>query len=122
LEADPFLQAETQAEARSNALSAFIWIVLVGFVAGIVARFLLPGSNNPHGFTLTAVLGIVGAFVATWTGQIIGWYRPDQDAGLVGATVGATIVLVIWHRLAVQRVVSAPDLFAHQLAATATLT
>jgi uncharacterized membrane protein YeaQ/YmgE (transglycosylase-associated protein family) len=89
-------------------VSAFIWILVIGLIAGIIARFLLPGPNNPHGFILTAALGIAGAFVATWIGQSIGWYRPDQGAGFVGATVGAIVVLVIWHRLAVQRVVSDP--------------
>jgi uncharacterized membrane protein YeaQ/YmgE (transglycosylase-associated protein family) len=89
-------------------MSGFVWIVLVGLIAGIVARFLLPGPNNPQGFILTAALGIAGAFVATWIGQGIGWYRPDQGAGFLGATVGALIVLVIWHRLAVNRVVGDP--------------
>jgi uncharacterized membrane protein YeaQ/YmgE (transglycosylase-associated protein family) len=74
----------------------------------MVARFLLPGPNNPNGFVLTAALGIGGAFVATWIGQSIGWYRHDQGAGLIGATLGAIVVLVIWHRLAVQRVVRDP--------------
>jgi uncharacterized membrane protein YeaQ/YmgE (transglycosylase-associated protein family) len=95
-------------DVRRHTLSAFIWIVLIGLIAGIIARFLLPGPNNPQGFILTATLGIVGSFVATWIGQSIGWYRPDQGAGFVGATIGAIIVLVIWHRLAVQHVVSDP--------------
>jgi uncharacterized membrane protein YeaQ/YmgE (transglycosylase-associated protein family) len=89
-------------------VSAFIWIVLIGLIAGVIARFLLPGPNNPHGFVLTSVLGIAGAFVSTWIGQSIGWYRSDQGAGLIAATLGAIIVLVIWHRLAVQRVISDP--------------
>lgn len=75
-----------------------LWIVLIGFVAGIIARLLAPGPNNPSGFILTVVLGIAGAFLATWIGQAIGWYRPDQGAGFIGATVGAVIVLFIWHR------------------------
>jgi len=83
-------------------------MVLIGLIAGIIARFLLPGPNNPNGFVVTAALGIAGAFVSTWIGQTIGWYRPDQGAGLVGATIGAIIVLLIWHRLAVQRIVSDP--------------
>jgi uncharacterized membrane protein YeaQ/YmgE (transglycosylase-associated protein family) len=95
-------------DARSNVVSAFVWIVVIGLIAGIIARFLLPGPNNPHGFVVTAALGIAGAFVSTWIGQSIGWYRPDQGAGLVGATVGAIIVLVIWHRLVVQRLVGDP--------------
>ena len=76
-----------------------IWIILIGFIAGLIARFLSPGANNPAGFILTTVLGIAGAFVATWLGQLIGWYRPDQGAGLIAATVGALIVLFVWNRL-----------------------
>ena len=78
-----------------------LWILLIGLVAGIIARLLAPGPNNPSGFILTAVLGIAGAFLATWIGQAIGWYRPDQGAGFIGATVGAVIVLFIWHRFVV---------------------
>jgi len=89
-------------------LTGFVWIVLVGLIAGIIARFLLPGPNNPNGFILTAVLGIAGAFLATWIGQSIGWYRPDQGAGLIGATVGSLLVLFVWHRLVVRRVVNDP--------------
>ena len=80
-------------------MTGFIWIAIIGLIAGVIARFLLPGANNPNGFALTAVLGIVGAFLATWIGQSIGWYRLDQGAGLIGATVGALIVLFIWHHL-----------------------
>jgi uncharacterized membrane protein YeaQ/YmgE (transglycosylase-associated protein family) len=76
-----------------------LWIILIGFIAGIVARFLAPGPNNPQGFILTTVLGIIGAFVATYLGQAIGWYRVDQGAGIIGAIVGALLVLFIWHRL-----------------------
>jgi|SRR5689334_2771807 uncharacterized membrane protein YeaQ/YmgE (transglycosylase-associated protein family) len=87
-----------------------LWIVLVGLIAGLIARFLLPGPNNPHGFLLTAALGIAGAFAATWVGQSIGWYRHDQGAGFLAATVGALVVLFIWHRLVVQRVVNDPGI------------
>ena len=89
-------------------MSGFIWIVVVGFVAGIVARILSPGPNNPAGFILTTVLGIAGAFLATFVGQAIGWYRPDQGAGFIAATIGALVVLFIWNRLVVHRVVSDP--------------
>ena len=68
-------------------------IILIGFIAGLIARWLAPGPNNPSGFILTVVLGIVGAFVATFIGQTIGWYRLDEGAGLIGATVGAVVVL-----------------------------
>jgi uncharacterized membrane protein YeaQ/YmgE (transglycosylase-associated protein family) len=80
-----------------------LWIILIGFIAGIIARFLAPGPNNPAGFALTTVLGIAGAFLATFIGQAIGWYRLDQGAGLIGATIGALIVLFIWHQVVARR-------------------
>jgi uncharacterized membrane protein YeaQ/YmgE (transglycosylase-associated protein family) len=76
-----------------------IWIIVIGFVAGIIARLISPGANDPKGFILTTVLGIVGAFVATFLGQAVGWYRADQGAGFIGAIVGALVVLFIWNRL-----------------------
>jgi uncharacterized membrane protein YeaQ/YmgE (transglycosylase-associated protein family) len=80
---------------------SIIWTIIIGFVAGIVAKFLHPGSSNePSGFILTAALGIVGAFVATYLGQAIGWYRAGEGAGFVGAVVGAIIVLAVWGFLA----------------------
>lgn len=85
-----------------------LWIILIGFMAGIIARFVSRGPNNPSGFILTTVLGIAGAFLATWIGQLIGWYRPDQGAGFIGAAVGAVIVLFIWNRLVAARVISDP--------------
>ncbi len=73
-----------------------LWTIIIGFVAGVVAKFLMPGDNEPTGFVLTAILGIVGAFVATFLGQALGWYQPGQGAGLIGAVVGAIIVLLIY--------------------------
>jgi uncharacterized membrane protein YeaQ/YmgE (transglycosylase-associated protein family) len=84
-----------------------VWVIVVGFVAGIVARLLAPGPNNPAGFILTTLLGIAGAFIATFIGQAVGWYRPDQGAGLIGAIVGALVVLFTWHRLVSTRTI--PD-------------
>jgi uncharacterized membrane protein YeaQ/YmgE (transglycosylase-associated protein family) len=80
-------------------MSGIIWIIVVGFVAGIIARILSPGPNNPSGFILTTVLGILGAFLATWVGQTIGHYSADQGAGFITATIGALVVLFIWNRL-----------------------
>jgi uncharacterized membrane protein YeaQ/YmgE (transglycosylase-associated protein family) len=85
-----------------------LWTILIGFLAGLIARVLAPGPNNPPGFILTTVLGIAGAFLATFIGQSIGWYRLDQGAGLIGAAVGAVIVLFIWHRLVVNRAIPDP--------------
>ena len=74
-----------------------IWTIVVGFVAGVIAKFLMPGNNEPSGFILTTILGIVGAFVATYLGQALGWYRANDGAGLIGAVVGAIIVLFVYH-------------------------
>jgi uncharacterized membrane protein YeaQ/YmgE (transglycosylase-associated protein family) len=75
---------------------SILWIILIGFLAGILAKLIHPGPNEPSGFILTTLLGIAGAFVATYLGQAIGWYRADQGAGLIGATVGAVVVLFVW--------------------------
>ena len=89
-------------------MGGIIWIIIVGFVAGIIARLLSPGPNNPTGFILTTVLGIVGAFLATLVGQAIGHYGPNQGAGFITATIGALVVLLIWNRLVASRVISDP--------------
>ena len=80
-----------------------IWTIIIGFVAGVIAKFIMPGDNEPSGFILTTILGIVGAFVATYLGQALGWYRPGEGAGLVGAIVGAIIVLLIYGFVAGRR-------------------
>lgn len=80
-----------------------LWIIVIGLVAGIVARLLSAGPNKPAGFLLTTALGIAGAFLATFIGQAVGWYRADQGAGFIGAIVGAVIVLFIWNRIAASR-------------------
>jgi uncharacterized membrane protein YeaQ/YmgE (transglycosylase-associated protein family) len=73
-----------------------LWTIIIGFVAGVIAKFIMPGDNEPAGFVLTAILGIVGAFVATFLGQALGWYQPGEGAGLIGAVVGAIIVLFVY--------------------------
>jgi len=73
-----------------------IWTIIIGFIAGVVAKFLVPGPNEPSGFILTTILGIVGAFVASYLGQALGWYSAGEGAGLIGAIVGAVILLLIW--------------------------
>ena len=80
-----------------------IWTIIIGFVAGVVAKFLMPGPNEPSGFILTTILGIVGAFVASYLGQAIGWYQPGQGAGFIGAIVGAVIVLAVWGMISKNR-------------------
>ena len=73
-----------------------LWTIIIGFVAGIIAKFLYPGPNEPQGFILTAILGIVGAFAATFIGQALGWYQAHEGAGLIGAVVGAVLVLFLY--------------------------
>ena len=80
-----------------------IWTIIIGFVAGVIAKFIMSGDNEPSGFILTTSLGIVGAFVATYLGHALGWYRPGEGAGLVGAIVGAIIVLLIYGFVAGRR-------------------
>lgn len=80
-----------------------IWTIIIGFLAGVVAKFIMPGKNEPSGFILTTILGIVGAFVATYLGQAIGWYNAGEGAGFIGAVVGAIIVLAIYGMIAGRR-------------------
>jgi uncharacterized membrane protein YeaQ/YmgE (transglycosylase-associated protein family) len=82
---------------------SILWTIVIGFVAGVVAKLITPGENEPQGFILTTLLGIVGAFVATFLGQALGWYSAGQGAGFIGATVGAVIVLLIWGNIAARR-------------------
>jgi uncharacterized membrane protein YeaQ/YmgE (transglycosylase-associated protein family) len=73
----------------------FIWTLIIGLVAGIVAKLLMPG-RDPGGFIITMLLGVAGAFVATWLGQAVGWYQAGEGAGFIGAVVGAVILLIIY--------------------------
>ena len=68
-----------------------------GFIVGVIAKFVMPGNKyEPKGFILPTILGIVGAFVATYLGQAIGWYKPGESAGFIGGVVGAIILLVVY--------------------------
>jgi uncharacterized membrane protein YeaQ/YmgE (transglycosylase-associated protein family) len=82
---------------------SIIWTIIIGFIAGVIAKFIMPGRNEPSGFILTTILGIVGAVVASYLGQALGWYAPGEGAGLIGAVVGAIIVLFIWGLISRQR-------------------
>lgn len=83
-----------------------LWIIIIGFVAGLVAKFIMPGPNEPSGFIMTTILGIIGAFVATFLGQAIGWYGPNDGAGFIGAVIGAIVILAIWGFIAGRRATS----------------
>lgn len=76
--------------------------LIIGLFAGLIAKFLMPG-RDPKGFFVTIVLGIGGAFLATWLGQQLGWYAPGETAGFLGAVVGSIIILVIYRVIACRR-------------------
>jgi uncharacterized membrane protein YeaQ/YmgE (transglycosylase-associated protein family) len=76
----------------------FIWTLIIGLVAGAVAKLLMPG-RDPGGFIITMLLGVAGAFLATWLGQAVGWYHAGDRAGFIGAVVGAVIILVIYRMI-----------------------
>lgn len=80
---------------------SFIGAIIIGLLAGVVAKLIMPG-RDPGGFIVTVPLGIAGALVATYLGQAIGWYGPNQEAGFIGAVVGAIIIL-IGYRMFVRR-------------------
>ena len=73
-----------------------LWTIIIGFVAGVIAKLIHSGPNEPTGFILTTLLGIAGALVATYLGQAISWYRVGEEAGFIGSVVGAVIVLLVW--------------------------
>jgi uncharacterized membrane protein YeaQ/YmgE (transglycosylase-associated protein family) len=79
-----------------------LWTILIGFVIGIVAKFLMPG-RDPGGFIITVLLGIVGSFVASYLGQTMGWYQAGQPAGFIAAVIGAMLVLFVYRLVAGKR-------------------
>lgn len=74
-----------------------IWAIIVGAIAGFIARWISPSPNNPQGFILTTALGIVGSVVGTFLGRALHLYRPEQSAGIIASIIGAVIVLWAWH-------------------------
>jgi uncharacterized membrane protein YeaQ/YmgE (transglycosylase-associated protein family) len=88
---------------------SILWIIIIGFLVGVIARFVLPVPNKSTGFILTTMLGIVGAFLSTFIGQAVGLYRPNQGAGLIGSIAGALIVLFVWNRFVAHHVLRDPD-------------
>lgn len=77
-------------------IGGIIWTIIVGAIVGFVAKWIMPGRNEPSGFILTTILGIAGMFVGTWIGQAIGWYGPNDGARFIGGVVGALILLAIY--------------------------
>ena len=76
---------------------SILWTIIIGFVAGVIAKFIMPGNRyEPSGFIMTTILGIVGAVLATFIGQAVGWYGPNEGARFIGSIVGACVVLAIY--------------------------
>jgi uncharacterized membrane protein YeaQ/YmgE (transglycosylase-associated protein family) len=85
-------------------MGVLLWVIVIGFVAGVIARLVMPGPNTPKGFVVTTIIGVAGALLATVVGDLVGLYRPGQGAGLIGATIGALVILFIWNRLVAAQV------------------
>ncbi len=77
-------------------MRGIIGTIVIGFVVGLIAKFLAPFKNEPSGLIMTTIVGIVGAFVATYIGQMLGWYQAGQGAGFIASVVGAFIVLAVY--------------------------
>lgn len=73
-----------------------LWTLIIGFIAGVIAKFIMTGTSGASDWLWTTILGVIGAFVASYLGQALGWYQPGEGAGLIGAVVGAVIVLFVW--------------------------
>jgi uncharacterized membrane protein YeaQ/YmgE (transglycosylase-associated protein family) len=82
-----------------------LWTIIIGFIVGLIAKMLMPG-RDPGGFIITTLLGIAGAFVASYLGRAMNWYAPGQPAGLIASVIGAILLLVIY------RVIRRPRLAA----------
>lgn len=77
---------------------AVLGAIIIGFLAGLIAK-ILAGGGEPKGFILTTVLGIVGGVLGTWLGQVVGLYGPGDNAGFLGAIIGAIVILLIWRQV-----------------------
>ncbi len=80
-----------------------IWVIVIGLVVGIIAKFILPG-DNPGGFIATVLIGIIGSFLGTYLGRAIGHYGPDQSAGFLMSLLGALVLLAIYHLFTRQKI------------------
>lgn len=74
--------------------SSWLWIILLGFVVGVLARLIKPGRQN-IGIILTVLLGIAGALFAGWVGRMAGWYAEGEPVGFVASLIGAIVLLFI---------------------------
>jgi len=75
---------------------SIMWTAVLGLAAGVIARLITPGRKGPFGFMLTSLLGVIGAFAASYLGQEAGWYQAEDSTGLIAAVFGAVTLLLIW--------------------------
>ncbi len=85
-------------EKESGIVLHIIWVIIIGAVVGLIAKFLVPG-RDPGGFIVTPLIGIAGAVVATYLGQFLHIYEPGQNAGFIGAVVGAVVILLVYRAI-----------------------
>lgn len=78
---------------------SLLWVLIVGLAVGAIAKLLVPG-RDPGGIIVTMLLGVAGAFIATFIGEALGWYQPDEAAGFIGSIVGAVVLLLIYRAIA----------------------
>ena len=78
----------------------FVWAIIIGFLAGLVAKWITPGGNKPRGFILTTVLGIIGSVLATWLWQQIAPGEADGGISFISGIIGAVIILLAWNQIA----------------------
>lgn len=83
-----------------------LYTLLIGLLAGVCAKLLMPGKD-PGGFIITILLGIGGAFLATFLGKTVGWYEAGETAGFIGAVVGAVLLLWIYRKTVKKKASSA---------------
>lgn len=72
-----------------------VWTILIGFVAGLVARAIKPGDDSA-GFIVTTLIGVGGALIVTYVGQAMGWYKAGEGAGFIASVLGAIVLLFVW--------------------------
>lgn len=73
----------------------WLWVIFIGLVVGVLAKWIMPGKD-PGGIIVTILLGIAGSLLATWAGQLVGWYSAGQSAGFIMSLIGAILLLVIY--------------------------
>lgn len=81
---------------------SILWTILIGFIVGLVAKFLMPG-RDPAGFIITVIIGIVGSVIATYLGRAMGFYQMGESAGFIAAVLGSIILLLIYRMVTGKR-------------------